>query len=81
MTELTIDGVTRTRQEWADLSGIPKKSLDRRLSQGWSNREAVFGRPRLRIRFDIFDLGVCEFVNELREWRGQRPLYPMASSS
>jgi hypothetical protein len=81
LTELTIDGTTLTRKQWANIAGIPKKSLDRRLSEGWLPKEAVFGRKRVRMRSDLMSLDVQAFVNELREWLGMGALYPAASSS
>lgn len=40
---LTIDGVTKTISEWADISGIPTPTIYWRYKfYGWSDKEAVF---------------------------------------
>jgi hypothetical protein len=38
---LTLDGVTRTVPEWADLLGISSSLINSRLSKGWTTEEAL----------------------------------------
>jgi len=44
---LTINGETRLMVEWAELVGITIKKISCRLSRGWSEEEAVYGRRNL----------------------------------
>lgn len=39
---LTIEGVTRTLNEWAEISGIDHKAIRERLRRGWSDEDAVY---------------------------------------
>lgn len=39
--KLTVNGVTRTWVEWADLAGISRGALKMRLKRGWSPEQAV----------------------------------------
>jgi hypothetical protein len=41
---VTIDGVTRCAAEWAELVGMRRQDVIKRLNRGWSDREAVYGR-------------------------------------
>lgn len=41
---LTIDGVTKTRYEWSEISGIPNENIRYRIRAGWDVKDAVF-RP------------------------------------
>lgn len=41
---LTIDGVSKTLSEWAELSNTNQVLISQRLSRGWTDQEAVFGR-------------------------------------
>lgn len=44
---ITINGVRRTRAEWASMPGAAYlKKIENRLRAGWSPEEAVFGRDR-----------------------------------
>lgn len=46
--EHQIDGVTKTTREWSELSGIPQVVIRKRLSRGWSIRDAVWRAIPLR---------------------------------
>lgn len=39
---ITIDGVTRTAVEWAEIVGIASCTIRKRLNSGWSEYDAVF---------------------------------------
>ncbi len=41
---LTIDGVTKTALEWAEFSGTKYSTVYYRHQQGWSDKEAVYGK-------------------------------------
>jgi hypothetical protein len=44
---ITIDGVRRTRAEWATMPrAASRASIEQRLKRGWSDEDAVFGRDR-----------------------------------
>jgi hypothetical protein len=47
---LTIDGVTHTATEWAEINGLNPKTVRERLRRGWTPEEALL--PRLRSRHD-----------------------------
>ena len=40
----TIEGETKTAQEWATIAGILPGSITRRKLRGWSDYECVFGK-------------------------------------
>lgn len=39
---ITIEGVTRRRCEWAAISGVPQLVIRDRIRQGWAPKDAVF---------------------------------------
>lgn len=39
----TIDGVTKTPSEWADITGIKQASIRNRISEGFTGKRAVYG--------------------------------------
>ena len=39
---ITVDGVTKTRQEWSIISGISSENIRSRMRDGWSEKDAVF---------------------------------------
>jgi hypothetical protein len=41
-TAITIDGVTRCRTEWSEVSGVGSSLIRARQKLGWSDRDAVF---------------------------------------
>jgi hypothetical protein len=41
---IAIGGVTRTMSEWSDVTGTKQDAIHKRLSRGWTNEEAVFGK-------------------------------------
>lgn len=43
-TELTYNGETHTMQEWADITGTKKATLQSRYYAGWNTEEILFGR-------------------------------------
>lgn len=43
---LTLQGVTRTRTEWAGLTGIKERNIKLRLRRGWSVERALTTPPR-----------------------------------
>lgn len=45
-TYLTIDGVTKSLGDWAEISGRWYQNIHRSLRQGKSHKEAVFGKPK-----------------------------------
>ena len=45
---LTVDGVTKTISEWAELTGFPKTTIRNRISYGWLPEYAVTVKPSLR---------------------------------
>lgn len=47
---LTVDGVTRTLREWADLVGITRDTIAKRVRAGWSHDRAVNQPPRVMKR-------------------------------
>jgi hypothetical protein len=40
---LSIDGLTKTMAEWAEIAGISSSKVHQRLSRGWSIKDALFG--------------------------------------
>lgn len=42
---ITIDGETKTLQDWIDISGNSRYIIKRRLVNGWDHRRAVFDKP------------------------------------
>lgn len=42
--KVTINGITRNVSEWVKISGTKHKTILQRLSRGWSDIEAVYGR-------------------------------------
>jgi hypothetical protein len=48
-TYLTIDGVTKSLGEWAEISGRWYQNIHRSLRQGKSHKEAVFGKQKSNI--------------------------------
>lgn len=38
---VTVDGVTRSLGEWAEVTGISVSTLSRRLKQGWPDEQAI----------------------------------------
>ena len=46
---ITIDGVTHTMTEWAEISGIKMATIWARLDRGWNQKDAVF-KPLHAIR-------------------------------
>lgn len=45
-TMLTIDGESRCIAEWAEISGISAKTIQRRIGCGWNHKDAVFKELR-----------------------------------
>lgn len=39
---LTINGVTRTSVEWAEISGIKRTTIMERIKRGWTHERAIF---------------------------------------
>lgn len=65
-----IDGVTKTTREWSELSGVPQKVIRKRLTRGWSVRDAIWRpvQPRQsqkRLSFRGRSLTVAEWSVEL----------------
>lgn len=47
-TTLEIDGVTKTFEEWSEISGVPVVNIRRRIKErGWNPKEAVF-TPKIK---------------------------------
>jgi hypothetical protein len=44
---IVLDGVSLPVVDWAARAGVPPGKIYYRLRKGWSDREAVFGRPNL----------------------------------
>ena len=40
--KITINGVTQTLPEWSEVSRVPRKTIWRRLYDGWQPERAVF---------------------------------------
>jgi len=47
-TRYTIDGKTRTIEQWSEVTGVPSYTICKRVAAGWSPKEAVFTPPRGR---------------------------------
>lgn len=47
---ITIDGVTRPRTEWADITGISAITIRGRICRGWDAKDAVTQPPRHKTR-------------------------------
>ena len=43
---ITIDGHSKTMQEWSDLYGVPKWTICRRIQNGWDAEKAVKTPPK-----------------------------------
>jgi hypothetical protein len=38
---ITVNGITRTLSEWAEVTGIKRKTIQKRIEKGWSDIDAV----------------------------------------
>ena len=38
---ITLDGVSRTLQQWSEVTGLKRKTISRRLDRGWTIRNAL----------------------------------------
>lgn len=47
---LTLDGVTRCAEEWAEISGVQAKAIVWRFRHGWPVRDAIYTAPSLKSR-------------------------------
>ena len=45
---ITIDGETKTIQQWADISGIERSTIKKRINYKWEPRDAVFSPVKSR---------------------------------
>lgn len=60
---VTINGETKTIQEWADIVGISQRSMTGRIEAGWSQEDLL--KPRYR----PLKMTKAEMSKELRMWR------------
>lgn len=51
---ITIDGETKTAQEWADISGIDQKLICDRVARGWVNQEILMPRKGSWFRIENY---------------------------
>lgn len=45
---IQIDGITRTATQWAEITGIDRNAIYRRIKDGWSPERAIMAPPRSR---------------------------------
>lgn len=64
---LEIDGVKNTVSEWSRISGLSQVTISRRISKGFSPKDAVFIPPK-NDRYESFDLKFNGETKSLRAW-------------
>lgn len=42
---ITLDGVSRTLQQWSEVTGLKRNTISRRLDRGWTIRSALTTAP------------------------------------
>lgn len=60
---VTINGQTKTIQEWADIVGISQRSMTGRIEAGWSEEDL------LKPRYNSLKMTKAEMSKEIRMWR------------
>lgn len=73
---VSIDGETKTVQQWSDISGVHAKTISCRLQQGVSPKDAVFGTLHGQQFGKGMRIAVDGVVKSVREWAKEIGLCP-----
>lgn len=69
---LTINGVTKSHSEWADVAGVAYHTFRKRLKLGWKPEDAVSGvrsdKPKNRVRKDTPRYTINGITKTVHEW-------------